>query len=103
MIPDVPMSKMMARLRKKRPYVHVDCAGGSEDLLVYERSFPEPFDVTNHSTPKRLGRMIKNVKRVVLTHFYPQAEGCEEDMALEVSELSGAPVLAGWDMMTLIL
>jgi hypothetical protein len=47
--------------------------------------------------------VLKNVKRVVLTHFYPQAEGCEEDMVLEVSELSGAPVLAGWDMMTEIL
>ena len=85
------------------PSPRVAALAEAADLLIHECSFPEPFDVTNHSTPKRLGRMIKNVKRVVLTHFYPQAEGCEEDMALEVSELSGAPVLAGWDMMTLIL
>ena len=85
------------------PSPRVAALAEGADLLIHECSFPEPFDVTNHSTPKRLGRMIKNVKRVVLTHFYPQAEGCEEDMALEVSELSGAPVLAGWDMMTLIL
>jgi ribonuclease Z len=85
------------------PSSRVAALAEGADLLIHECSFPEPFDVTNHSTPKRLGRMIKNVNRVVLTHFYPQAEGCEEDMALEVSELSGAPVLAGWDMMTLIL
>jgi ribonuclease BN (tRNA processing enzyme) len=85
------------------PSQRVAALAEGSDLLIHECSFPEPFDVTNHSTPKRLGRMIKNVKRVVLTHFYPQAQGCEEDMALEVSELSGAPVLAGWDMMTLIL
>ena len=85
------------------PSPRVAALAEAADLLIHECSFPEPFDVTNHSTPKKLGRMIKNVKRVVLTHFYPQAEGCEEDMALEVSELSEAPVLAGWDMMTLIL
>ena len=51
------------------------------DLLIHECSFPEPFDVTNHTTPKRLGRLLKNVKSVVLTHFYPQAQGNEEEMA----------------------
>ena len=73
------------------------------DLLIHECSFPEPFDITNHSTPKRLGRLLKNIQSVVLTHFYPQAQGYEEEMAQEVSELSGVPVVAGWDMMTLIL
>ena len=73
------------------------------DLLIHECSFPEPFDVTNHSTPKRLGRLLKNIQSVVLTHFYPQAQGYEEEMAQEVSELSGVPVVSGWDMMTLIL
>jgi ribonuclease BN (tRNA processing enzyme) len=73
------------------------------DLLVHECSFPEPFDVTNHTTPRRLGRLVKNVKTIVLTHLYPQAQGHEEEMAQEVSELSQVPVVAGWDMMTLIL
>ena len=85
------------------PSPRVAALAEGADLLIHECSFPEPFDVTNHTTPKKLGRLLKNVKRVVLTHFYPQAQGCEEDMALEVSELSGAPVLAGWDMMTMIL
>ncbi len=73
------------------------------DLLIHECSFPEPFDVTNHTTPKRLGRLVKNVSKIVLTHLYPQAQGHEEEMAQEVSELSGLPVVAGWDMMTLIV
>ena len=85
------------------PSQRVAALAEGADLLIHECSFPEPFDVTNHTTPKKLGRLLKNVGRVVLTHFYPQAQGCEEDMALEVSELSGAPVLAGWDMMTMIL
>ena len=85
------------------PSQRIAALAEGSDLLIHECSFPEPFDVTNHTTPKRLGRLLKNVKRVVLTHFYPQAQGCEEDMALEGSELSGAPVLAGWDMMTMII
>jgi ribonuclease Z len=85
------------------PSSRVAALAEGSNLLIHECSFPEPFDVTNHTTPKKLGRLLKNVKRVVLTHFYPQAEGYEEDMALEVSELSGAPVLAGWDMMTMII
>jgi ribonuclease BN (tRNA processing enzyme) len=73
------------------------------DLLIHECSFPEPFDVTNHTTPKKLGRILKDVNQVVLTHFYPQADGHEEEMASKVSEISGNHVVAGWDMMTLIV
>jgi ribonuclease BN (tRNA processing enzyme) len=73
------------------------------DLLIHECSFPEPFDVTNHTTPKRLGRILKDVPKVALTHFYPQARGLEEEMAREVGELCRAEVVAGWDMMTMIV
>ena len=58
------------------------------DLLIHECSFPEPFDVTNHSTPRKLGGVLRNmfVKRVVLTHLYPQAQGHEDEMAEQVIE-----------------
>jgi ribonuclease BN (tRNA processing enzyme) len=87
------------------PSPRVAALAKDADLLVHECSFPEPFDVTNHSTPKKLGSMIKNcgVKRVVLTHLYPQAAGCEDQMAEEVIELCGIPTIVGWDMMTLSL
>ncbi len=56
------------------------------DLLVHECSFPEPFVVTNHSTPRRLGETFRGagIKRIVLTHLYPQTIGCEEEMVREV-------------------
>jgi ribonuclease Z len=87
------------------PSVRVVALARDADLLVHECSFPEPFDVTNHSTPKKLGSMVRDcgVKRIVLTHLYPQAAGCEDQMAEQVIELSGIPAIVGWDMMTLSL
>jgi ribonuclease Z len=87
------------------PCPRVAALADGADLLVHECSFPEPFDVTNHSTPKKLGRMIRNqgVKRIVLTHLYPQAAGCEEQMAEQVIELCGAPTIVGWDMMSVVI
>jgi ribonuclease BN (tRNA processing enzyme) len=62
-----------------------DLAEGA-DLLIHECSFPEPFIVTNHSTPKRLGENFRGagVKRIVLTHLYPQTIGREEEMVQDV-------------------
>ncbi|VVB70781.1 Ribonuclease Z [uncultured archaeon] len=75
------------------------------DLLIHECSFPEPFDVTNHSTPRKLGNLLCGVaiKRVVLTHLYPQAQEHEDEMESLVAELSGVPTVVGWDMMNVIL
>jgi len=87
------------------PSQRVAALAKGADLLVHECSFPEPFDVTNHTTPKKLGNMLRSlgVKRVVLTHLYPQAAGCEDAMAEQVIELSGAPTIVGWDMMSIVL
>lgn len=56
------------------------------DLLVHECSFPEPFVVTNHSTPLWLGGTFRGagVKRIVLTHLYPQTVSREEEMIRDV-------------------
>lgn len=56
------------------------------DLLIHECSFPEPFVVTNHSTPLWLGGTFRGagVKRIVLTHLYPQTVGREEEMVRDV-------------------
>jgi hypothetical protein len=40
---------------------------------------------------------------VVLTHLYPQALGCEDEMAEQVIELSGSPAIVGWDMMSVVI
>jgi hypothetical protein len=44
---------------------------------IHECSFPEPFDITNHPPPKKLGNLIENqgVKRVVLTQLLPAGAG----------------------------
>ncbi|MDD4653601.1 MAG: MBL fold metallo-hydrolase [Methanothrix sp.] len=87
------------------PCPRVAALAKDADLLIHECSFPEPFDVTNHTTPKKLGSMIRNmgIKRVVLTHLYPQALGCEDEMAEQVIELSGSPAIVGWDMMSVAI
>jgi ribonuclease BN (tRNA processing enzyme) len=85
------------------PYQRIASLAEGADLLIHECSFPEPFEVTNHTTPAMLGSLAKGVGQIVLTHFYPQAEGHTEEMAREVSELSGLPVVAGWDLMTLVV
>ena len=97
--------KVMVYSGDTEPSPRVAALAKGADLLVHECSFPEPFDVTNHSTPKKLGNMLRNlgVKRVVLTHLYPQAAGCEDEMAEQVIELSGAPTIVGWDMMSIVL
>lgn len=83
------------------PSARVAALADGSDLLIHECSFPEPFDVTNHTTPRKLGHMLSDydLKRVVLTHLYPQAEGHEDEMAQQVIEFSGAPTIVGWDMM----
>jgi ribonuclease Z len=87
------------------PCSRVAALSKDADLLIHECSFPEPFDVTNHTTPRKLGSMIRNlgIKRVVLTHLYPQAQGCEDEMAEQVIELSGSPAIVGWDMMSVVI
>ncbi|MCQ8904019.1 MAG: MBL fold metallo-hydrolase [Methanothrix sp.] len=79
-----------------------ELASGS-DLLVHECSFPDGFDVTNHTTPTGLGNTIRGVKEILLTHFYPQCRGLEEDMARTVERLSGIRTRPGRDLMGISL
>ncbi|MGB9902781.1 MBL fold metallo-hydrolase, partial [Methanothrix sp.] len=77
-----------------------ELAAGS-DLLVHECSFPDGFDVTNHTTPTPLGRMVRDIGKIVLTHFYPQCRGLEDEMARKVEQISGIRTIAGRDLMSL--
>jgi ribonuclease Z len=87
------------------PSMRVAALAEGVDLLIHECSFPEPFDVTNHSTPRKLGSILRNqsVKRVVLTHLYPEAQGHEDEMAEQVIEQCGVPTIVGWDLMNVII
>jgi ribonuclease BN (tRNA processing enzyme) len=44
-----------------------------------------------------------NVKRVVLTHLYPQAQGLEEEMVEAVSNGTGLPVEVGYDFQIIVV
>jgi len=87
------------------PSARVAALAQGADLLIHECSFPEPFEVTNHSTPRKLGQMLRNtdVMQVVLTHLYPQAQGHEQEMALQVASESGLAVETGHDLQTMVL
>lgn len=81
-----------------------DLARGA-DLLIHECSFPEPYQVTNHTTPKLLGAVVDDAKRIVLTHLYPQTIGHEETM---IQDLLGSlstyiPVEIGQDLQRICL
>jgi ribonuclease BN (tRNA processing enzyme) len=97
--------KVVAYSGDTEPTIRVAALAAGADLLIHECSFPEPFDVTNHSTPRKLGGVLRNqgVKRVVLTHLYPEAEGHEDEMAEQVIELCGVPTIVGWDLMNVII
>jgi ribonuclease BN (tRNA processing enzyme) len=73
------------------------------DLLIHECSFPEPYKVTNHTTPIKLGCLLRNVHRVVLTHLYPETEGFEHEMVLDFQKMSGIQAEIGSDLQTIVV
>lgn len=64
-------------------------AGGAK-VLVMECALPESLEVTNHTTPATLARFLESMaalwscgaslKTLILTHFYPQNLGREQEI-----------------------
>ncbi len=54
-------------------------AARSVDVAVFECSFPNERKVEGHLTPREAGEVAAaaRVKRLVLTHFYPECEGAD--------------------------
>lgn len=73
------------------------------ELLVHECSFPDGHEAPNHTTPRALGRLIaeSNLKKLVLTHFYPQVEGGEQEMIRSVKGHFAGDVRLAEDLMSL--
>lgn len=67
-------------------------AARNADVGVFECSFPDERKVEGHLTPREAGEMASaaRVRRLVLTHFYPECEGadilgrCRETYAGEI-------------------
>jgi ribonuclease BN (tRNA processing enzyme) len=71
------------------------------DVLLCECSLPDALALPTHLTPRQCGTIaaIAQPKRLVLTHFYPPVES--EDIAGQVAEHFGGPVVCchdGWTM-----
>ena len=70
------------------------------DLLIHECSFPDTFEVTNHTTPGTLAEKIggASIGHIVLTHLYPQTRGFEAGMVKVLAEASRCHVEIGYDL-----
>lgn len=95
-------SKIVVYSGDTEPSPEIAALAEGADLLINECSFPEPFEVTNHTTPIKLGNMIRGVKRIVLTHLYPEARGHEAEMSRDVMAESKIPVETGYDLQTIV-
>ena len=76
------------------------------DILIHECSFPDSVaDVTNHTTPTILGKMMRSISvgRIILTHLYPHTRGFEDEMVNVVREYCGCDVAIGEDMETVVI
>ncbi len=70
--------------------------------LIHECSAPDEFAdlFPTHTMPQALGLLLKDcdIKRLILTHFYPQTQGHEADMIRSVQQNFKGPVLLAFDL-----
>lgn len=79
----------------------IDLASGA-DLLVHECSFPDEHgETSDHTIPRQLGEIAAKaqVKKVVLSHMFPECAGKEDAMVQSVKKSFSGEVIAGKDLM----
>jgi ribonuclease Z len=72
------------------------------DLLLHECSFPdERGETPTHTIPRQLGEVATKarVKKVVLTHLFPECAGKEDEMVHSIKKSFGGEVVVGRDLM----
>lgn len=76
----------------------VEAARGAE-LAVFECSFPDGRKVQGHLTPREAGEIASRagVKRLLLTHFYPECEG--EDLLGQCRKTYSGEILLAEDLL----
>lgn len=72
------------------------------DCLLIECSGPDAAPIAEHATPRAVARVAKaaRVRRVVLTHFYPEL-GDPDRAAAEVAQATGIPTVAATDRLVI--
>jgi ribonuclease BN (tRNA processing enzyme) len=75
-------------------------AAKNADLLIHECSFPTQFGKEGHTTPLEIGQIAKQaeVKKLVLTHFYPTCNGREQEMLNDVKKFYAGEIILGQDL-----
>ncbi|RLB88140.1 MAG: MBL fold metallo-hydrolase, partial [Deltaproteobacteria bacterium] len=73
------------------------------DLLICESAMPDGMKVPGHLTPSLAGRIAAEagVKRLVLTHFYPECESV--DLYEQCRKTYQGPLLLARDLMEIVL
>lgn len=68
-------------------------ADGS-DVLVHECAYPDGTKSPGHSTPTALGELLSDIdiKRILLTHLFPETERHADGLASTVSEYTGSGI-----------
>ena len=74
-------------------------AARDADLAVFESSFPDGQKAVGHLTPGEAGEIASrsNVKRLLLTHFYPECEG--EDIFVQCRNRYAGEILLAEDLL----
>lgn len=82
-----------------------DLCNDGVDLLIHECSFPNGFNVTNHTTPNTLAKWLKglDVKKVILTHLYPETIGHEKEIVETVKSNFNGEVQIAHDLLTILV
>jgi ribonuclease BN (tRNA processing enzyme) len=70
------------------------------DVFICECALPDTMKVTGHLTPSLAGKMAAaaNVKKLVLTHFYPPCE--DADIEAQCRKTYAGPLALAHDLMT---
>lgn len=75
------------------------------DVLIHECSYPTALGSEGHTTPLELGQIAQqaNVQKLVLTHFYPECFGREQEMLRDIRRNFGGKIVFGKDLLTIEL
>ena len=76
------------------------------DLLICESAFPDHMKVPGHLTPSYAGDIASraNVKKLVLTHFYPECDGPESgpaEIRKQCRKTYNGPLILAKDLLTI--
>jgi ribonuclease BN (tRNA processing enzyme) len=73
------------------------------DLLICESALPDQLKVDGHLTPSLAGKIATraNVKKLVLTHFYPECD--QADIEKECRKTYSGPLVLAEDLLKIEL